>query len=142
MRETKFRGFSKEENDWLYGLYLQKAPSGGMRVFDHAIVSPGYYGKEIDVDSLGLFTGRYDTDEVEIYEGDIMQVFNPRVNHMKQWLFEVRWNENDLQFQYWNIQLEWFATGNHNKPYLVGRSKHGSTCEVIGNIYQNPNLIK
>jgi uncharacterized phage protein (TIGR01671 family) len=77
-------------------------------------------------ETLGEFTGLKDKKGKEIYEGDICrngdweedaQAYNFREE-------EVTYNEQEASFSGWN-------------PI-----EDGMTCEVIGNIYENPELLK
>jgi len=71
MREIKFRGKSKESGKWVYGYHVfTSAPEiveydrGGLR---HVV----------NGETVGQFTGLYDKENNEIYEGDIFE----RNNH-------------------------------------------------------------
>jgi hypothetical protein len=72
------------------------------------------------------FTGLLDKNGVEIYEGDILAVecAGGLAN------FEVVWEKNNARFN------------RANCPYLAGGLSYGDGVEIIGNIYQNPELIK
>lgn len=65
------------------------------------------------------FTGLLDKNGKEIYEGDILKATNPCV---------VKWNEEKL------------AWTNDSKVWKFNMSNKG-IYEVIGNIYENPELL-
>lgn len=72
---------------------------------------------------LMQFTGLKDKNDIEIYEGDIL-------NHNGD-LWVVRYSEEDGMFiLYYDNIIENFS--NMNSKWL----------EVIGNIYENPELLK
>lgn len=77
------------------------------------------------------FTGLCDKHGQEIYEGDILR---PSVVNRKS-LYEVRWNQGSASFHLKPI-------GRKEGGYSLYRNGEGySPYEVIGNIYENPELL-
>lgn len=70
------------------------------------------------------FTGLHDKYDKEIYEGDILAVISNGAPH------EVFWEENG-----WSIA----PNGNRERPHTT--FLHDGEMEIIGNIYQNPELL-
>ena len=70
MREIKFRGKETQTGQWRYGdLTHTMAPTEtGVR---HRVMVGGY---EVDEKTVGQFTGTYDREGKEIFEGDLIQV--------------------------------------------------------------------
>jgi hypothetical protein len=71
------------------------------------------------------YTGLHDRNGTEIYEGDIVQFDDKEENYVVKWArlsgaWEIRNNENHFLFVMRYIDM----------------------CEVIGNIYENPELMK
>jgi hypothetical protein len=121
MRIIKFRG--KHKGYWVYGSLLQ---TNGNR---YSIVEmDGTYYIGVNPDTIGAFTGIYDSTGNEIYEGDIIKT-------KRGTRFSIRHSNNLPAFE---------AT---RKSSTVGCDIYRSWIEtymatVIGNIYDNPELLK
>lgn len=72
------------------------------------------------------YTGLKDKNGKEIYEGDILEFSGNVVA-----LGIVKYNENFATFQ----------ACNGNSGWLFG-NESGTSIEIIGNIYENPELVK
>jgi len=94
----------------------------------NGILEEGYYdpsGCSHTEDSILMrFTGKYDSDGKRIYEGDIVEI-----NKKK---YEVRYAPDWMQFIFLRI----------DKYGSVLEGKKVTECKIIGNIYQNPDLLK
>ncbi|HMT02294.1 MAG TPA: YopX family protein [Burkholderiales bacterium] len=87
------------------------------------------------------FTNRVDKNGKKIYVGDLLKVFKPNTWLKGNDIFEVRFYTTEAKFAYWCYRINDWASGNGH-TYNVGNNKSGAWCEIIGNIHQNPELIK
>lgn len=130
MREIKFRAWDKNRNSMAYQEKM-RIYDGNEQAWDITVFkSSGTIGtfqscldnsKEV---VLMQYTGLKDKNGKEIYEGDVVDMWNNGVHSV----------------------VEWYQSGY----YLITRVKekvaeymlHGKSVIVVGNIYENPELMK
>lgn len=76
------------------------------------------------------YTGLKDKNGVEIYEGDIVNA----VYFKNKWIGKIIFNDNMACFELY-VKHE----DGHINSYLIGDM---NSIEVIGNIYENPELLQ
>ena len=133
MRTIKFKGQKPSNGAWVYGclvysneieaaIYFQTG-NGLIKVMDWVFVIP---------ETVGQFTGLYDCDGNEIYEGDI-----------------VEWEKDGLMYvvRFW-CGMFFASVQECNEGILGGFPLHALTeyeyrkCKIVGNIYDNPEYLK
>ena len=127
MRKIKFRGksSSKDENHmWIFG-----GATGTGNNFIVDVTIDGYLCRGIFCpiipETFGEFTGFYDCDGKEIYEGDIIQ----RQKNPER-IYKVVMREGN-----WSVI---FDGDDYNDLYLILAS---APHKVTGNIFDNPELL-
>ena len=123
-REIKFRGKSLHTGEWHYGSLMQVSEDACY------IHEPGTAGFFTDTETVGQFTGLYDRNGKEIYEGDIVRIYDGE----RCFNIVVKWSKEAMAFMACYCDgnqspLSWFSN-------LLSRTHE---IEVIGNIYDNPN---
>ena len=141
MREIKFRAKVSEEQKELYqkindpSNILITCPTdfvyGDLHLkCKHPHIHTDSLSKYwIDVDTIGQFTGLYDKNGTEIYEGDIIKTKTYFYGKEKEIIYEIKFDDD--------IENDSFG-----EPLTIGYCLLGSEYEVIGNIYDNPELMK
>nr|DAE43252.1 MAG TPA: YopX protein [Bacteriophage sp.] len=123
MREILFRG--KFGNEWKYG-FLSIEPKGLVIKEPYKNESSNVW--HIDADTVGQYTGYTDMNGKKIFEGDIV-AFNYTADELTN--CEILWFKNK-----WVVRERVHYAINDIDSFFCGRST------VIGNIYDNPELLK
>ena len=124
-REIKFRGKRIDNGEWVYGNYIKVTPykdNGG-----HRICSQDSWDMfEVDPETVGQFTGLKDKNSVGVYEGDILR--DEYGSGKVKWIME-------------HCAFLVFAT-NPSRYIAMESDGQLKNTEIIGNIYENPELLE
>lgn len=90
------------------------------------------------------FSGKLDIENKEIYEGDLVELHLAANDHCPEnkeacGLYEIFYN--NCAFRLREIKHNWFFTGIIGGMTLGDFNAPG-VCEVVGNIFENPELLK
>lgn len=128
MREIKFRAYAVEDlidSQWIengYGVTKIKYTDGTSSV--HILTSYGDY--QVVEDSVGQYTGLKDRNKREIYEGDIVQFTDNYNTDIPPHIGVVKFNNASF----------YITDGVYSCYRWIDIN-----VEIIGNIYENPELI-
>jgi len=130
MREIKFRAWSYENSKMIEVGQLEFFTGGEIHINEE--LPSHFQGKKLY--ELMQYTGLKDKNGKEIYEGDIVkhqQLLGGSLSPSKPENCEIKYK--DCAFGAYIINPKWVD----EQVYM-----HSEKLEIIGNIYENPELIK
>lgn len=152
MREILFRAKRKNWNDlpkeewWVEGSYHHQTDYYGDPCDKHYIIDgtetdmEGYGGHyEIDPETLCQFTGLKDKNGNRIWENDIVLLREEIQDY--EWKATVKFGNPNWEYN-WGWQLVSIGECDMNKDILLWIDMEIASCEVVGNIFDNPELLK
>lgn len=139
MRPIKFRGKSIKTGKWVEG-YLADIITGVAGFEDRAIIVPSGTALAIAVDlsTVGQYTGLKDKKGAMIFEGDILLLSDGK-SHSEDVVVE----HGLYGWTFYNPQTATFySDGSHTYVAVENCRFMFGTGVVIGNIHDNPDLLK
>jgi len=127
MRAIKFRG-RDEEGQWYYGLL-----SWYTDVL--ACINDGT-DWEVNPETVGQYTGKKDVNKKEIFEGDVVYFLDDRAHER---IGVIKWHEKACC---WIIDCGGEAGRVMLANYAYEIMLAYYACEIIGNVYDNPELLE
>ena len=124
-REILFRGFNSKHKEWRYGYYFVNRDQHFI-VEDKIETNPLLSEEDFAVnpETIGQYTGLTDKNGVKIFEGDIISIGDPNIRYIIMW-------RNDG-----------FCAKQIGASSYIGLTYWASDIEVLGNVIDNPELIK
>lgn len=117
-REIKFRAWDRKNKKFALEINMSQ--------------NPMYWADQLHADwELTQFTGLHDKNGKEIYEGDIIE-----------WKYLQTWHKNEVRWVGGGFVVTTSGFKDDlNEPQDLSLVSI-LNCEIIGNIYENPELIK
>lgn len=139
-RVIKFRGKSVVDKKWVYGSFVLCTHNAIADICDIVVDNDDITQTPVLSYTVGQFVGLHDENGKEIYEGDIVEIFNPCAANSLHPIAEdvhncgvVKW-ENDCS----RFIVDCVNDARGRNFDLLPRFEF----TVIGNIHDNPKLIK
>lgn len=166
MRQYKFRGKRVDNGQWVYGCLVNNlwvkselTDKPGQPTCEIIALPDGYYDSwehiienyifEVIPETVGQFTGMQDKNGREIYEWDAVQVYfyDSYKNYTYQFEKAQAWKDGKYHD---DIKVVKFFSGSfviwsdliQDYRCFANLARPGECLEVIGNIHDNPELIK
>lgn len=139
MREILFRGKNVDNGAWVYGSFIPDMLEVFCITDIDGFIKPFSLNKEeltevrVERSTVGQFTGLTDKNGTKIFEGDIVRhIQEYEISDKVESIAVIKWNE---AYTCWSIEYT-----NGRITAFLGMEYH--RIEVIGNINDNPNLLK
>lgn len=132
-REILFKGKRVDNGEWVEGFYCPRPYSHfpcEPSIFPIATIDKEWYGIEVIPETVGQYTGLTDKNGVKIFEGDIVTIENPNISDDEYGI--VKFDNDGAMFI---VKFDTFTVD-------FGNNIDGNQCEIIGNIFDNSELLK
>lgn len=128
MRETLFRGKSAFGNEWVYGYLTDGKYYNSEKMFISSFDNSPDRNRQfcrVEPETVGQFTGLTDKNGKKVFEGDI-------VKDIAGGIYKVVYDTEYMRFAFEQDSIKWGLEGFDGIMDF----------EVIGNIYDNPELLE
>lgn len=140
-REILFRGKRTDNGEWVEGYYLYDGVSGKsyIHVSGNSVNESDKVGQEgylrfvayeIDSEPICQYTGLTDKNGQKIWENDVCMIHSSSIDE-EDGYFAVEWDDDGARFALYGNGLT-----------VDFDNYHGRECEVIGNRFDNPELLE
>ena len=139
MREILFRGKRKDNGEWIEGYYSYETDECSFEL--HLISDNKSVVTEVVPETVGQYTGLKDKNGKKIFEGDIVKCTATNVDCA--FTAVVLFGNSNGEYN-WGFQLKRIGGAEANTDILlwVDMEDTGAYIEVVGNIHDNPELLK
>lgn len=136
MREIKFRGKRLDNGEWIYGDFFRNRRLAFIAA-DGIVENPlaSWQDYNVDPDTVGQFTGLYDREGNEIFEGDV-------VTGLEYADFHTGDDGNVNAVVVWDTELASFMLDAGCRVNIRPCADIRRRIRVTGNIHDNPSLLK
>lgn len=122
-RDILFRGINFQK-EWVYGDLFHSYANDDIAIAYYREGSKTPTFDAIFPESFGQYTGLTDKNGVKIFEGDIISLGDPNIKYLTMW------------------RNAGFAAKQIGASSYIGLTYWTSDIEILGNVIDNPELIK
>ena len=143
MREILFRGKCIDNGEWVQGYPCRYGWIGKEKDYIIPDYASALYTAEVDPETIGQYTGLTDKNGNKIFEGDIV---------WRDYDGDIVWRDYDGDIVWSDYEeergvVQW---DDDTAKFIITFSTftvdfeniYGGAFEIIGNIYDNPELLK
>lgn len=134
MREILFRG-KEPQGDWCYGGLIQSANDFYISIG----INKGFMCAFVKPETIGQYTGLTDKNGKKIFEGDIVTYDDAEADY-EGYHDNVFLNCGEVRISAWDGI--YFTNRQTVEMSDLYESETMVDCEIIGNIYDNPELLE
>lgn len=127
-REILFRGFDNINNEWVYGDLVHLSNGYAIRKIEDDIMS----FTRVDSNSIGQYTTAKDGNGKKMFEGDIIKIK----------LFNFPNGEIEYEIGSIVYSKDIFIISGKKFDHNLFGIRENETRSIIGNVFENPELIK
>ena len=144
MREILFRGKRVDNGEWAFGNFIEDKWGDDNGNTIYAIlqdrVAPGivelWTPVRVIPETVGQFTGLTDNNGKRIFEGDIVKTCKNNIGKIE---FGQYWDE-ETEVDFYGYA--WIGKDEYGESITLSLNKCWNGHEVIGTIYDNPELLE
>ena len=140
MREILFRGKRTDNGEWVEGFFA-KSGDKTFIIIDNDIAVGYVTMKEVIPETVGQYTGLTDSNGKKVFEDDILRFTDKFSDY--SWIGKIVFGNPHCQYS-WGYNIVFVKGAKPNTDILLwfDMEETGAYSEIIGNIHDNPELIK
>lgn len=144
MREILFRGKRLDNGEWVFGMLGQYHEGIKATIIENHF---GVFENTVELvcvapETVGQYTGLKDKNGKRIFEGDMIKPFDDEIDKM---VVEFHYGQFLLclyGYRGYIAEYGWEEEGKYGCFEAEPLSSYGDDIEIIGNIHDNPELLK